>query len=157
MQPVRPFALILLAALLLGGCALPFQSATSHPSIAYPTGYQWRDAPKIAALSIPTTTTSPSPTVTIVATHRVGTGRTINAPSPLDEASRQGTRLLSQLAGQMKASGWKPLFSTAQTGSYPTLALYVTFKSSDHYCFIEYSAVEISAGQASQRIDIYYA
>jgi hypothetical protein len=58
---------------------------------------------------------------------------------------------------QMKGSEWSPLFTATQTGAYPTLALYMTLKRGDHYCFIEYSAVEISAGQASQRIDIYYA
>jgi hypothetical protein len=150
-------SLLLLAALLFGGCTSPLQSVTSDTSIAYPTEYQWRDAPKISELSIPTTTDLPGPTVSIAATHRVGLGPTLRATSPLDEASRQSAELLARMEKQMKASGWSPLFSATQTGAYPTLALFVTLKRGDHYCFIEYSAIQISVGQASQRIDVYYA
>lgn len=149
--------LLLLAAMLLGGCALPFQIETSDAPMTYPTEYQWQDGPKVAAFSFPTTPDLPGTTVSVAATHRIGMGPTLHASSPLDEALRQGTQVLAQTVTQMKASGWSPLFLAVQTGAYPTLAQYVTLKRGAHYCFIEYSAVEVSVGQASQRLDIYYS
>jgi hypothetical protein len=154
------FGLMLLAALLLGSCALPFLSVNSGTSIVYPSGFQWHDGAKVSAISIPTTPDLPGPTVSAAATHRVGTGPILRAAppsSPLEEASRQAMQVLAQMTNQMQGAGWSPLFSPAQTGAYPTLALYMTLKRDNHYCFIEYSAIEISVGQASQRLDVYYA
>ena len=135
---------------------LPPQPA---PHVSLPAPFQWRTVGEAGKtrIAVPTTAQSPGPTVNIQATHEAGVGPPITGDGALDTAASMGGQVMAAEIGQLKAAGWEPLFTPTVTGSFPQYVLYTTLRDGPHYCFVEYSATELTPQQASQHLDIYHS
>jgi hypothetical protein len=156
-RPCLPlFGLSCLLAIMLFGCG---GGTTIKPGLYYPNHYQWSqvDGSSLPTVSVPTTAENPGPVVSEPLHHEQGLGSLLYGANLLSKEIATSHQIIALVTQHLSQSGWQALFKPTATGSFPQYVLYITFQSNSYYCFVEYSATEITLTQASQQLDIYYS
>jgi hypothetical protein len=151
------FAFLLL--LILSSCGNSPTTFTKEPKLFLPKQFQWQQENQKTELkvAIPTTSNNPGPVVNETVHHEQGLGLLLTDSNISQKETVAGQQVIAVATNGLKKLGWQPLFPPTTTGSYPNYVLYVTFRSTTYYCFVEYTATILDHIQASQQLDIFYS